>query len=97
MTIDKFKSGFLGSPSILVSTANVELVEDGVNFKEFSFFNYQSCTIQINDSSPIYLAAEQGFSYASLHNGKLLYSFIINNADVSYNWIGAIKYVTIRR
>ncbi|AEO93617.1 gp358 [Bacillus phage G] len=97
MTIDKFKSGFLGSSSILVSTVNTELVESGVHFKEFSFFNYQSCTIQINDSEPIYLAAEQGFSYSTYKEDKLIYSFVINNADVSYNWIGAIKYVSIHK
>ena len=92
---DKYSAGFLGSPSILISGSSQELVDPGVSFHKFSFYNHQECTISINGSEPIFLVAKQGFS--SDRHDKLISSFIINESGVPFNWIGAIKYVTITK
>lgn len=91
--MSNLNSGFLGSPAIITSTAEQELVEKGIFYHKFSFFNYETCTISINGSDPIYLAAEQGFS-SDFHD-VLVKSFIIKEANIRHNWVGAFKYASI--
>lgn len=89
------KAGYSGSPAVLTSSINEELVEKGFFYQEFTFFNYEECTISINDSNPIYLAPGQGFIVNP--NGKLVESFVICEANITFNWVGVIKYVTIHK
>jgi len=88
-------NGWKGSQSITTSTANKELVPDSppewinvkFGFYKFEFRNLQSCTIKVNDSSPIFLNAEQGFTSDS--KDALITSFIVVESGVQYQWIGA--------
>lgn len=90
---DNLLAGFIGSSSILTSIENQELVKKGIVFHKFSYFNYEACTVSINGSSPIYLAAEQGFT-SDFHDTKIK-SFVILNSGVNFNWIGAFRDATI--
>jgi len=88
-------SAWLGSPSILTSTANKELVPPSpagwvnmkLGFYKFDFRNLQACTVKINDGAPIYLDAEQGFNSSS--EDAIIYSFVIVETNIQYQWVGA--------
>lgn len=86
-------SGYIGSPSIETSTANQEIIPQNYSFHKFSFINYQTCTVKINDSLPIYLAEGQGFGCDV--NDTRIKSFVIIESGIQYNWVGAYKYVSI--
>jgi hypothetical protein len=87
-------SGYIGSLSVQVSTANQEIIPSppshwSTKYKlyKFSFYNEQNCTVKINGGSPIFLRANQGFNI-DLHDAPI-YSFVIVEPNISYNWIGA--------
>ena len=89
-------SGYLGSSQIKTTTSpNTEIIPDTpagwsfpkYQFYKFSFFNYQPCTVKINNGEPIYLQAEQGFQ--SDYMDAPIFSFVIQEAGVQYQWIGA--------
>lgn len=86
-------AGYMGSPSILTSAERQELILPGVVYHKFSFFNYGECTILVNGSDPIFLAAEQGFSSDS--SDTPIKSFVVVEADIKFNWIGAFKYASV--
>lgn len=90
---NKLFAGFIGSPSVLESSENQELVQKGIVFHKFSFFNYTTCTVSINGSDPIYLAAEQGFNSDS--SDAKIKSFIIINGGINFNWVGSYRDATI--
>lgn len=88
-------SGYKGSPELEFSTTeHYEVIPKlpDKSLKEnflykFSFFNDQDCTVIINDGDPIYLRANQGFQMDE--NDALIYSFVIVEEGISFNWIGA--------
>lgn len=86
-------AGFIGSPNVITSSKDQELVQKGIVFHKFSFFNYATCTVSINGSEPIYLAAEQGFNSDS--SDAKIKSFIIIESGINFNWIGAFRDATI--
>lgn len=88
-------NGYLGSDSVLTSTANLEVVpkapeswtDERYSFYKFSFINKSNCTIKINGGEPIYLEKNQGFECGK--EDAKINSFVIVEADVQFNWIGA--------
>lgn len=79
-------SGVVGTATPTESTELIELVPTTIdNFKKIVFKNIDDvCTIKINDSDPIYLAANQGFS---TEIGELLVSsFVIVEANKTYTF-----------
>lgn len=78
-------SGVVGTATPTESTAAIELVPTTVdNFKKIVFKNVDICTIKVNGSDPIYLAANQGYQ---TEIGELLISkFVIVEADVTYTF-----------
>ncbi|MED1863213.1 hypothetical protein P4V41_07075 [Fictibacillus nanhaiensis] len=90
----KIGQGYLGSGSLQVSTANQELVPNPpsnwtvkYNLYKFSFDNTNPCSIRINGGSPIHLRGGQGFEVT--HVDAPIWSFVIVEAGIEYNWIGA--------
>ncbi len=81
-------SSYIGSNSLQTSTANIEIIPDDISCYKFSFKNDQSCHVKINGNSGIYLRAGQGFECDQYD--KDIYSFVIVEADVTFNFIGAI-------
>jgi hypothetical protein len=86
-------NGFLGKENgALLSTANQELIVPpaGWNVKpvfyKISFYNKTPCHIKINGNQ-IYLREEQGFE--SDTNDALIYSFVIVESGIDYNFVGA--------
>lgn len=88
------RNGYLGSPNVITSTANEELVpaspagwtNSKYTFYEFDFYNTQACHVQINGGSAIYLAAGQNFH--STVWDKPINSFIVVDASITCNWMG---------
>jgi len=88
-------SGWQGSPRIETSTAYKEIVPSTpsgwvnmkLGFYKFQFRNLQDCTVKINDGNPILLIAEQGFNSKS--EDATIYSFVIIEPNIQYQWIGA--------
>jgi len=83
---------FFGTNAIQTSTASQELVQltaPYTAYSKFSFMNDQSCQIQINTSSAIYLRAAQGFD-TDRHDYHI-YSFIIVTAGITYNFIAEVE------
>lgn len=86
---------FQGSPSILVSTVNQEVIPptptdwtEKFYFKSFTFFNEDDCTVRINGSSSIFVRANQGITTTSPTDEEI-YSFIVNEEGVRYTWIAS--------
>ncbi|MBD1379238.1 hypothetical protein [Metabacillus arenae] len=87
-------TGYIGSPSILISSANEECIPEPpshwnkkYSLYKFTFSNSGACSIKVNNGSPIYIADGQGFSIEK--EDAPITSFVIVEAGVSYNWIGA--------
>lgn len=88
-------NGYLGSEGLLTSTENLEVVpnapeswtDERYTFYKFSFINKTACKVKINGGEPIYLEENQGFD--SGKEDAKINSFIIVEADVQFNWIGA--------
>jgi len=78
-------SNFVGSSSSSISTTNQELVENGVAYLCFDFYNKQDCIVQINKSENIFLFAGQGFKFSS--NLDYIFSFKIVTDNVVFNFI----------
>lgn len=77
-----------------VSTANQEIlpvIDPGWSnpkgkYYEFSFFNYQECTVIVNGKDKNVLDAEQGFQIDS--NDALIKSVVIVEPGIEYKWYG---------
>ncbi|MGM0807506.1 MAG: hypothetical protein ACQET8_22635 [Bacillota bacterium] len=87
-------NGYLGSSGIQTSTANKEVVTlpksangSTLPFYKLSFLNLQSCKVKINGGNPIYLEQDQGFEMNE--SDAPIYSFVIVEAGIQYQWIGA--------
>lgn len=89
-------SGYMGTSKIENTTIeNTELVpiEPKITpygrcvFYKMSFMNYQDCRISINNGTPIFLKAEQGFS--SDRGDALISSFKILESNIEYQFISA--------
>ncbi|WP_182004768.1 hypothetical protein [Priestia aryabhattai] len=88
-------NGWLGSSAITSSIANMELVPPSpsnwmnmkLGFYKFELRNLQACTVKINGGSPIYLDVEQGF--ISNSEDAMIYSFVIVEPNIQYQWLGA--------
>jgi hypothetical protein len=87
-------SNYLGSSDIQLSSANQEIIPlppagwtGKYNFYKFSFFNEQSVKVKVNGGNPIYLQANQGFNIDQVD--APIYSFVIVDAGITFNWIGA--------
>lgn len=85
---------FLGTDKIETSTANQEVLPTppsewttGHNLYKFSFRNDQATNVIINGKTNIHLKEGQGFE--SGINDPTIRSFVIVNAGVKYQWIGA--------
>ncbi|MGG3925673.1 hypothetical protein ABET51_06700 [Metabacillus fastidiosus] len=79
--------GYYGSPELLTSTANMEIITNGKRYYKFSFLNEIDCVVKINDGEPILLRERQGFS--SEIEDQPISSFVIVNSGVQFNYIGA--------
>ena len=84
-------SGFLGTPALITTTVNHELVPPkpanwtmGYNCYKFSLDNESSCTIKINGGSPMFLKAGQGYNTET--GDALVWSFVIVEAGVVCNF-----------
>jgi hypothetical protein len=77
-----------GSPEVLASVANAEIIPAGKSYLSFQLLNDQDCTIKVNGSNPIFIRANQGFSSTFEHSP--IYSFKIVEAAKTYTWIGSI-------
>ena len=80
------KSNFVGVSTSLVSIANQEIVQNGITYTNFDFYNKQDCVVQINKSENIFLFAGQGFHYESINDS--IFSFKIVTVGVTFNFIG---------
>jgi hypothetical protein len=87
-------SGYVGSSQISVSTTSQEIIpspplswNQGYKLYKFSFINQQDCHVIINGGSQIFLPANQGFECDE--DDAPIYSFIIVESGISYNYIGA--------
>lgn len=86
-------NGYLGSSQVLVSVGGKNIIDDkpsnwthDYKLKKFSFNNEQNCTVKINNQTTLFLKAGQGFE---VDKGDFpITSFIIVEAEISYNWIG---------
>jgi len=86
-------SGFNGAPNLLVSTANQEIIEDGLIYHKFAFINAEECHIRINNSPPILLLAGQGFATDQFDTP--VKSFIVVTPNVRFSWVGSFKYAKL--
>ena len=89
-----YGSEYLGSNNIETSVANQEIIPESpsdwtvkYSLYKLSLINYQDTNIIINGKTSIYLKAEQGFE--SEITDPRIYSFVIVDAGVDYQWIGA--------
>lgn len=89
MSVFRIGAGFCGAPSLQTSVLGKEIVPAGKRFYKFSFINDQDCTIKINGGDPIFLRAAQGFDSGKVD--VLIRSFVIVEASVTYNFIGAYQ------
>jgi hypothetical protein len=90
-------NGFVGSDSLKVSSAMEQVVPTPpitypfkkYSFYQFSFLNHDAdCSVYINDNAnPIFLRAGQGFE--SDAEDMPIYSFIIKEAGITYNYLAA--------
>lgn len=81
-------SGFVGTDVLKVSVANANIVPVNAKpFYKFSFVNKQACKVKVNDSAPIFLDVDQGFNSNEIDT--LIYTFVIVEAGIQYQWIGA--------
>lgn len=88
-------SGYVGSSQISVSTSNQEVIpsslplnwNQGYKLYKFSFSNQQDCHVIINGGNQIFLPSNSGFEMEE--DDAPIYSFIIVESGISYNWIGA--------
>lgn len=89
--------GYFGSASVLTSTANKELIQQhrpsgwgaNINAYWFSFDNVQDCTVKINGSGAIFIAAGEGFKIDPQFDP--IYSFVIVEADITYRYQGSYR------
>ena len=89
--------GYFGSPAIIVTTENIELIQQhspktGYELKasEYKFINYDACTVKINESKQIYFPAGTVF-YVNKDTQEEIYSFIVVEADIRINYIGYVN------
>lgn len=87
-------SGYLASPKLETSTANQEIIDSapahwtqGYKLYKFSFMNRQDVTVIINKKTTAYLEARQGFNMEQ--GDEPIFSFVIVDANVTFNFIGA--------
>ncbi|GLO66149.1 hypothetical protein [Oceanobacillus kimchii] len=80
---------FIGSPSLLLSEENQQVVPEKTVFYKFSFLNDEDVHVKINNSHPIFIRAGQGFSMNEVD--AYINSFVIVDAGISFNWIGGTK------
>jgi hypothetical protein len=92
--MSRIGEGYLGSPDIMVSAANQEVVPTApvswtlpYQLYKFSFYNTEVCHVSINGGDWIYLKAGQGFN--SELNDANITSFKIQEAGIHYNFIAA--------
>src|SRR5690606_5395483 len=88
-------SYYIGTDSIKTSTSNQEIIpppKEGhtvpTNCYKFSFRNLDDCRVQINNGNTLFLAANQGFNVDD--QDPPIWSFIILDANIQYNWIAKI-------
>lgn len=88
-------NGYLGTTKLEISTtANHEVIPNspeswtiGYSLYKLSFWNQQECTVIINDSTEIFLMAEQGFN---VEKGDLpITSFKVKQQGINYLFVGA--------
>lgn len=86
-------AGFIGSSELETSVAGAEIVPSPpiawVNavyaFNRFELLNDQDCHVIINNSSPIFIRANQGVKIEK--DDIVVKSFKIVEAGVTYSWI----------
>ena len=86
--------GYLGSNAVKTSTSNQEIIPSppvgwstDYHLYKFQFINYSDTNVIINGKTNLFLKANQGFETDI--NDANIYSFVITEADVDYQWVGA--------
>lgn len=82
-------ASYYGSSTLEKSTGSQELVPRGVVFYKFSFKPFQDCTVRINDSEPILILSETGFSMDEVD--AYIHSFVVVEPDIEFTWIGGSR------
>ncbi|PGZ96931.1 hypothetical protein COE51_16300 [Bacillus pseudomycoides] len=85
---------YIGSPDLLTSTANQEVIPpppsnwtSGYRFYDFDFNNLQDCHVKINGSLPIFIHAGNGISVGV--SGAPISSLIIVESGIQFTWIAS--------
>jgi hypothetical protein len=94
MSFGSYMNGYVGSSNLQTSVANQEIISlppvtwyyKTYLFYKFEFFNDQDCHIIINNTTPIFVRALQGFSSCTPDNG--ISSFKIVEDGITFNWVG---------
>lgn len=79
---------FKGTDEIKASVANEELLPKNHYFYKFSLMNDKDCTVSINDSDPIFLQENIGFSTDNADVNINSFKFLEDG--VGYFWIGGL-------
>lgn len=86
--------GYVGTDDIKTSVAGEDIIPESpdnwtINYRfyKFSFINKQPCHVKINNGNPIFLDSNQGID-TDVYDAPI-YSFIILEDDVEYQFIGA--------
>lgn len=89
------KTNFYGSEEIKVSIAGENIIPEfenwsyaPVRFKEISLMNTEDCSVQINESEPIFLRALQGFHFRSGNNTEYIDSIVFLESGIEYQILG---------
>lgn len=72
-----------GSPTLLTSVANAEIITEGTVLN-FSFMNTDDCVVIVNSGGNIFLRAEQGLFI------DVVNSFKVVTAGVAFNWVATL-------
>jgi hypothetical protein len=86
-------SQYFGSPAIMTSTANTELIVQTEQRTKvacvFRFVNIQACTVKINGGDPIYL--EAGNEFEVDREDPFITSFIVVESEIQYYFSGIYR------
>jgi len=82
-------SSYKASPSLQTSVAGAEVLPVPISFYKFVLINDQNCSLLINnDPVAKYIRAGQGFESTEID--PLTTSVKIVEANITFNWFGAI-------
>lgn len=92
--MERIGSGYLGTDSVKTSVNNAEIIPSApvgwtlpYELYKFSFLNYADCSVLVNNTTTLFLKANQGFEMSE--NDEPITSFKILADGITYSWIGA--------